>query len=479
MQTRAKGVHRCGWRRARSSRRSQRAGATSGAGQAPILLDPGRRDGECPRVVIVGAGLGGLAAERALRRLPVAVTLVDAHNYSAFPPLLFEAAVGVIVPEAVVRPVRSFIRRSPHTTFRLGEVVGVDWGRRSVRLADHDGLPFDYLILAPGVVSWYGAVPGAAEHAVPLKTAIDATHIRNSIVRSFEAAAAHPGRAGPQATTIAIVGGGASGVELAGYLSDVLFRSFAEDYPLIAPDRMRVTVVELGARLLPGFHVRLGNYAEAALRARGVEVRLRCRVERIEADGLILEGGERIPASTVVWAGGVGAPPWLSEAGLPLVHRRVDIDDDLRLAGHPNTFVIGDAAAVRSSSGALRPQVAQVAIQGGRHAAHQIARLLAGRPTRRFRYLDKGSMAMVGVYAAVVESGRVRLTGRQAWNVWALLHVAYLPGMANRLRAMADWGWWHVTHEAGARVLLGDVGAGEASSVAVEPPPRPRTGAGS
>ena len=418
--------------------------------------------GEGPRVVIVGAGLGGLAAERALRRLPVAVTLVDAHNYSTFPPLLFEAAVGVIVPEAIVRPVRSFIRRSPHTTFCLGEVVGVDWRRRRVRLADQAELPFDHLILAPGVVSWFGGVPGAAEHAVPLKTAIEATRVRNSIVRSFEAAAAHPDRLGPPATTIAIVGGGASGVERAGYLSDVLFRSFAEDYPLIPRDRMRVVLVELGPRLLPGFHARLGRYAEAALRARGVEVRLRSRVDRIDADGLVLEGSERIPASTIVWAGGVSAPAWLSDAGLPLVRGRVIVDDDLRLAEHPDTFVVGDVAAVRTSSGALRPQVAQVAIQGGRHAARQIARLLAGRPTRRFRYLDKGSMAMVGVYDAVVESGRIRLTGRQAWNAWALLHVAYLPGMANRLRAAADWGWWHVTHEAGARVLLEDATPGEA-----------------
>ena len=160
--------------------------------------------------------------------------------------------------------------------------------------------------------------------------------------------------------------------------------------------------------------------------------------------------------------------------GHPLVGRRVVIGEDQRLAEHPETFVIGDAAAVRSASGALRPQVAQVAIQGGRHAARQIARLLAGRPTRRFRYLDKGSMAMVGVYAAVIESGRIRLTGRHAWNAWALLHVAYLPGMANRLRAIADWVWWHVTHEAGARVLLDDTGPTETSPVTMEPPPPPR-----
>jgi NADH:ubiquinone reductase (H+-translocating) len=409
-----------------------------------------------PQVVIVGAGLGGLAAERALRRVPVSVTVVDAHNYATFAPLLFEAAVGVIVPEDVARPIRSFLGRRGHTTFRLDEVVAIDWARKRVELADGDELPFDYLILAPGVVPWYGAMPGAAEHAVPLKTVPDAAHIRNSILRSFEAAAAHPDRAGPEATTVAIIGGGASGVELGGYLSDVLWRSFVSDYPEIPREQMRLIVLELGDRLLPGFDRRLSRYAEAALRRRGVEVRLRTRVDRIDAGAIVLDGGERIRASTTVWAGGVSAPVWLTDAGMASEQRRVVVDADLRLADHPNAFVIGDAAAVRSRSGPLQPQVAQVAVQGGRHAAHQIERLLAGRPTRPFRYFDKGTMAMVGVYAAVVQSGRLRLTGRLAWVAWGLLHVAYLPGMANRLRALQTWRWWHVTHEASARVLIDD-----------------------
>ena len=416
-----------------------------------------QRDGGEPRVVVVGAGLGGLAAERALRDVPVAVTVIDQHNYSAFQPLLFEAAVGVIVPEDVARPVRSFLG-SAHTTFRLGEATGIDWGRQRVRLADGDELPFDYLILAPGVVPWYGDVEGAREHAVPLKTVTDATRVRNSILRHFEVAAAHPEQAAPEATTVAIVGGGASGVELAGYLADVLFRSFAKDYPQIPRYRMRLILVELGDRLLPGFHPRLSRYAEAALRRRSVDVRLRTPVERVSAGALTVAGGETIAASTIVWGGGVSAAPWLADAGIPVDRGRVVVEPDLRLLDRPNTFVIGDAAAVRTRSGALRPQVAQVAVQGGRHAARQIDRLIGGRPTQRFRYFDKGSMAMVGVYAAVVESGRLRLSGRLAWVAWGLLHVAYLPGMVNRLRAMQTWRWWHVTHEASARVLIEDHG---------------------
>lgn len=430
--------------------------------------------GRAPRVVIVGAGLGGLAAERALRRVPVAVTIVDSHNYCAFPPLLFEAAVGVIVPEDVARPVRSFLGRSSHATFRLGDVVGIDWERRRVRLADGDELGFDYLILATGVVPWYGGVPGAAEHAIPLKAVTDATRVRNSILRSFEAAAAHPDRVGPGATTIAIVGGGASGVELAGYLSDVLLRSFVKDYPQIPRDRMRLAVLELGDRVLPGFDAGLSRYAESALRRRGVDVRLHTRVARIDPGGVMLEGGETVPASTIVWAGGVSAPDWLAGAGAAVERGRVVVDHDLRLADHPTAFAIGDVAAVRSRSRTLYPQVAQVAIQGGRHAARQIGRLVQARPTRPFRYFDKGSMAMVGVYAAVVQSGRVRLTGRLAWVAWGLLHVAYLPGMSNRLRAMQTWRWWHVTHEAGARVLIED--RAEHASPPVQPARDARAG---
>jgi NADH dehydrogenase len=328
-------------------------------------------------------------------------------------------------------------------------------------------VPFDYLILAPGVVAQRGSVDGAAAYAVSLKTVIDAATVRNSILRSFEEAATHPDRAPAGATTIAMVGGGATGVELAGYLSDVLFRSLVKDYPQISPGRMRVLVLESGDRLLAGFDPRLSRYAASALRSRGVDVRLRTAVRCVDREGLILESGEHIPARTVVWAGGVGAPRWLAEAGLPIEHGRVVVGGDLRLADHPEAFVIGDAAAVRASSGALRPQVAQVAVQGGRHAARQIARLIAGRPTRRFRYLDKGAMAMVGVYAAVVQSGRVRLDGRIAWVAWGLLHVAYLPGMSNRLRALQTWEWWHVTHEASARVLI--EGPPSAEPISAEP----------
>jgi NADH:quinone reductase (non-electrogenic) len=242
------------------------------------------------RVLIVGAGLGGLAAARELSRLPVVVTVVDSHNFSVFQPLLFQATVGVISPEDVVRPVRSILNHYANVTFRLGSVVGADWKRRRLRLADGDELAFDYLILATGVVASTEAVPGAGEFAVPLKAIADATRIRNSVPRSFEAAAGHPELSNSGATTIAIVGGGSTGVELAGYLADILFRSFRADYPQLARERMRITLVEAGGRLLPGLHPSLGRYAEKMLRRRGADVRLNTavtgRAVRVPLSGL-------------------------------------------------------------------------------------------------------------------------------------------------------------------------------------------------
>jgi NADH dehydrogenase len=285
---------------------------------------------------------------------------------------------------------------------------------------------------------------------VPLKSVTDATRLRNSVLRSFEDAAAHPQSAGRGMTSVAVIGGGASGVEIAGYLADILFRSFAHDYPSVPRHQMRLTLVEIGERLLPGFHPRLGGYAERMLRRRGVDVLLKSAVTSVDDGGITLGTGERIEAATVVWAGGVRAPAWLAASSGELDQGRVVVEDDLRVSGHPEAFAIGDVAAVRSPSGRLYPQVAQVAIQGGHHVASRIA---TGRGTP-FRYWDKGSMAVIGCNAAVVESGRVRLTGRLAWIAWGALHLAYLRGMPNRLSIAQKWRWWHVTHEATTRVLI-------------------------
>jgi NADH:quinone reductase (non-electrogenic) len=416
-----------------------------------------------PRVVVVGAGMAGLATVRALSRAPVTVQLIDAHNYTTFPPLLFQVATGFISPAEVARPIRALLRGSPAVSFRLGRAVGVDWPGQRVLLEDGSTAGFDYLVLASGVVPAFAGVPGAAAHAVPLKLVSDATWLRNRLLRSFETAAAGPGTAAPGATSIAVIGGGPTGVELSGYIANFLFRyQFKADYPQLDPAAMRVTLLERGDRLLPGFHPALSGYALTMLRARGVDVRLATEVTEVGSDGVTLSGGQQIPAATVVWAGGVDAPSWVKALGLAIRQGRVTTGADLRVPGHPTTFASGDLAAVPATSGGLYPQLAQVALQTGRHAGQQIRALTTGQPTTPFSYRDKGMMAIIGRNAAIVQAGRFRLTGRLAWITWGFLHLTYLPGVINRMTTGLKYLWWHLSHEEANRVLLEPEPAGPA-----------------
>lgn len=368
---------------------------------APISGEAPSRS-SLPAVVVVGAGMAGLAAVRALMRGPCRVTLIDAHNYTTFPPLLFQVATCFLSPTDVTHPVRGLLRRHREVQFRLGRVADVDWGRKHVLLDDGHTVGFDYLVLASGVGPGVDRIPGAAEHGIPLKSVSDATRLRNRLLQSFEAAAADPAAATPAATSIVVVGGGSTGVELSGYVANFLFHEqFAADYPQLDPASMRVTLLEQGDRLLPGFHRKLSRYALRLLRSRGVDVRLDTAVETITGDGVVLRGGERIPAA-----------------------------------------------------GVLYPQLAQVAIQTGRHAARQIARLTRGQPTEPFSYFDKGMMAIIGRNAAIVQMRRLRLTGRLAWLAWGFLHLGYLPGTVNRASTGLKYLWWHLTHENVHRVLL-------------------------
>jgi NADH dehydrogenase len=399
--------------------------------------------------------MAGLAAVRALVRMPCRVTVIDAHNYTTFPPLLFQVATCFLAPTDVTHPVRGLIRRHREVHFRLGRVIDIDWAHRQVLLEDGSEVGFDYLVLAGGVTAAVDRIPGAGEHAIPLKSVNDATRLRNRLLRSFEAAAADPAAATAAATGVAVVGGGSTGVELSGYVANFLFhQQFAADYPQLDPASMRVTLLEQGDRLLPGFHPALSAYALRLLRSRGVDVRLGTAVETITGDAVTLRSGERIPAATVVYAAGVEAPRWVRRPGVALDRGRLVVDADLRLPGHPDTFAVGDLAAVASSNGALYPQLAQVAIQSGRHAAHQIGRLTSGQRTEPFRYFDKGMMAIIGRNAAVVQMRRLRLTGRIAWLAWGFLHLGYLPGTVNRASTGLKYLWWHLTHENVHRVLL-------------------------
>lgn len=407
------------------------------------------------RVVVLGAGMAGLSAVSELSGSGLNVLLVDTHNYTTFPPMLFYVATAFLSPEDVVRPVRALLPRRASAEFLVGQVESVSWDDRLILLADGSALGFSYLVLAPGAAPAFGAIQGASEYAVPMKSALDAARLRNTLLRSFEAAAANPQLVDAGATSVAIIGGGATGVEVAGYLADFLFRyAFPRDYPHLPRDRMRVCVLEAGDRLLPGLHPRLGHYALERLRQRGVDVRLSTRVAAVDAGGVTLASGQRVPAATVVWAAGVGATGLVERLGLPLAHGRIVVGPDLRVPGHPDTFAIGDAAAIHSPGKPLYPQIAQIALQTGRHAARQLRRLNANQPTQPFRYHDKGTMAMVGRNAAIIEAGRIRLTGFPAWMAWGALHLSYLPGIVNRLSAGQKFMLWHLTHDSSARILL-------------------------
>ena len=262
----------------------------------------------------------------------------------------------------------------------MGRADGIDWDRHRIRLSDGDELAFDLLVLAPGVVPTYHHVAGAQRHAIPLKTMVDAVDLRNSVLRACEKAEAHPDRAAVGSTSVVIIGGGSSGVEMAG-LADFLIPTLAHDHPQLDPEATHITVLELGDRLLPAFHPALSPYAEQALRRRGIAVRSNNDVRAVDERGVTVVDGSRVPASTVVWAGGVTAPDWITDLDLPLDGARVAVEDDLRLAAHPDTFVVGDLAAIRDQKGRPIPHVAQAALQSGRHAARQIVRIMAGQPT--------------------------------------------------------------------------------------------------
>lgn len=407
------------------------------------------------RVVIVGAGMAGLSAARHLSDTGLHVTLIDEHNYTTFPPMLFYVATAFLSPEDVVRPIRALLPHRGTVSFQLGRVQAIDLGGHLVTLDDDRAIPFDYVVLAPGVVPAFGSVPGAAQHAIPMKTALDAARLRNNLLRSFEFAAGHPELGDKGMTSVAIIGGGPTGVEVAGYLADFLFHySFPHDYPNLPRDFTRISLVEVGDRLLPALHPRLSHYALARLQRRGIDVRLNTEVTRVDGDGITLADGERLDAWTVIWAGGVGAGDWVTRLRLPLEHGRIVVEADLRVAGRDDVFAVGDAAAIRSPGGVLYPQVAQIALQSGRHVARQIRHLVADEPTTPFRYHDKGNMAMVGRNAAIVEAGPIRLTGFPAWIAWGVLHLAYLPGVVNRLGAGQKFLLWHFTHDTNARILL-------------------------
>ena len=411
-----------------------------------------------PHVVIVGAGFGGLAVARGLDKLPVEVTLIDRQNFTTFQPLLYQVATSGLNAADVAHPIRDLFHRQRNLRVRRGEVVDVDWARQVVLLDHADGeVPFDHLVIAVGAVAaWFGT-PGAPEHATPLYTLGDAVSLRNHVLERFEAADADPDLIDEGELNFVVVGGGPTGVETAGALAELFSMVLRHDYPTLGVGRARVVLVEARDALLAPFHPSSQRAALDRLRASQVEVRLDETVAEVTDKHVRFASGDLLPTRTVVWAAGVRANPLATALGLATTPAgRVEVAEDLSVAGHEGVWAVGDVAAPRDPrrDGVL-PQLAPVAMQAGGHVARQIGRVISGRPTQPFRFRDKGTMATIGRRSAVAElPGRIRLRGTLAWFAWLGLHLLYVAGLRNRLSVLLNWFWGYVTWDRGPRIIF-------------------------
>ena len=402
-----------------------------------------------PRVIVVGAGFAGLAAVKELHRAGAQVLLIDRNIYSTFQPLLYQVATGGLNPGDVAYPLRTLARKKA-ARFRPGELAGIDPAGRRITLTDGTVLDYDYLVLGTGVSAAYYGVTGAAENTFGLYTRHDAVALRDHIMARLERLDIEgPGHA----VHFTVVGGGATGVELAGALAEL--RADPDAFPDVDRADVHIRLVEMAPALLAPFHPKLQRYALAELRRRGVDVHLDTKISEITSDRVILANGEKLPSDVTVWAAGVSAPAATAAWGLPQGGGgRIEVAPDLRVAGQDRIFATGDVALIE---GQPLPQVAQPAIQTGRHAAKQIAALMAGRPTQPFHYHDKGIMATIGRRSAVVELAHgARIHGTLAWLAWLGLHLFYLLGGRNRLSALLNLSYRYLVWGHGGGVIVGD-----------------------
>ncbi|MFW6084431.1 MAG: NAD(P)/FAD-dependent oxidoreductase [Gemmatimonadota bacterium] len=408
-----------------------------------------------PRVVILGGGFAGLNAARKLKRAPVEVVMVDRENYHLFQPLLYQVATAVLNASDIAYPLRSALRRQKNARVVLAEAQGVDPDESVVHL-DNGRLHYDYLIVATGFVDAYFGHDEWTPHAPGLKSIPEAVEIRRRILLAYEAAErARDTEAQRAWLRFVVVGGGPTGVELAGALAEIRKETIEEGYRRVKQDMVQVLLVEGKARVLGEFTPASSRHAQRQLETLGVEVRLGKLVTKIDEAGLTL-GDERIDARTVIWAAGVRASPITASLGAPVDGiGRVKAAPDLSVPGHPNVFVAGDLVHLEKKDGTLVPAIAPAAIQMGKHAAKSIRRLARGESTKPFDYLDKGALATIGRAAAVLEFRRIRMHGFLAWMTWLVIHIVYLIGFRNRFRVLAGWIWSFSTARRGSRLITG------------------------
>jgi NADH dehydrogenase len=418
--------------------------------------------------VIVGAGFAGLTAARRLARLPVQVTIIDRKNHHTFQPLLYQVATAGLSPGEIAAPIRWILRGKDNVEVLLGEVTGFDMEKRKV-ITKQQVLDYDFLIIASGATHAYFGHEEWEPLAPGLKTIENALEIRRRVLLAFELAERNAERkkaehqdAGGEASSplqFVVIGGGPTGVELAGTLAEIARHALNHEFRNIDPRLSRILLIEGGPRVLPAYSEELSRKAEAQLRRLGVEVRTSHMVTGIEP-GAVWVGDERIPSQVVLWAAGVAASPLGRKLGVAIDRAgRVLVQPDLSIPGHPNVFVVGDLAALPDENGKMLPGVASVAIQEGQAVADNIARDLnsqpQSQPRRNFRYNDKGSLATIGRAAAVAQFGKFELSGYFAWLAWLFVHIFFLIGFRNRLIVMIQWAWSYLTYERGARLITG------------------------
>jgi NADH:ubiquinone reductase (H+-translocating) len=412
-------------------------------------------DGATPHVVILGAGFGGLHAARTLAKLPVRVTLIDRENYHNFQPLLYQVATAALASVDVAVPVRVVFRRAKNVTVLLDEVTGVNIASKEVRLRD-GVLSYDYLIVATGSTHSYFGHDDWERFAPGLKTIDDALEIRSRILLAFEDVERQRSFGlQPDPVNIVIVGGGATGVELAGSLADFARLVLAPDFRLSDPRLARVTLIEGAPRLLPQYPEDLSHNAEQKLKKMGVEVLVNTTVTHVE-EGLVRTTAGVLPSKVTLWAAGVKASPVAGFLGVPLTRRgQVQVNPDLSVPGHPEIFVIGDLAALNDPAGHPYPGLAQVAIEEGRHSASSIGCDVQHKTRKPFRFKLRGNMAVIGRNAAVAEIGKWHITGFLAWVAWLTIHLVWLIGFSNRIVVLIRWAWAYLLNDRRARIITG------------------------
>lgn len=410
-----------------------------------------------PHVLIIGGGFGGVAATKALRKVPVKISLIDKSNHHLFQPLLYQVATGILSPTDIATPLRQLFRDQKNVTVFLGEITSIDLAGRTFAV-DGESIPvsYDYLVVAAGARQSYFGHDEFAAHAPALKSLSDADSIRNKILSAFEYAerkldpSSHP-----ELLTFVLVGGGPTGVELSAAICDLASRTLASEFRRYDPRKLRVVLVQSGPRILPQFPDQLSIKAQRRLEKLGVEVRLNSRVTGVDADGIHI-GEERITSKNVIWTAGVAPNPLIKSLGLPTDKSgRIVVESDCSVSGHPEIFIIGDASSFTPPQGKPLPGVAQVALQQGAYVGGLIARKVTDKSASPpFHYFDKGNLAVIGRFYAVIDSFGRRSAGFLAFLIWAFIHIQFLPTTFSRIRTIGQWLWSTLTNQRGACLII-------------------------